>query len=298
MSSSVRAERDKWDNNRDGFLDSSEFRSYFEGRVQQTMQERGLGSSSDRSGDNSRGGSGYFGGFLPPVYEEEDKKPVVYRAGKLPKDLPSWFAQLDSDEDAQIGLYEWRNSRRPLDDFQGMDRNGDGFLTVEEVLRLNQSDSARTADGRGDSERGRDFPRGMMFGAPGAGGPGSMMFGNGNGSFRMTTPGGGEIRIQSSSGGMPSMGREGSGMSPWMGREGGSMSPWMGRDGGGMNRRGGPGGFGGFGGMPFGGMHFGGRDGSSFRGRDGGRDGERGRGGDSDRGKGGDMRDRFRRGKS
>jgi hypothetical protein len=58
----------------------------------------------------------------------------VYRPGSLPAGLPDWFVQLDTDRDAQIGLYEWRKSGRPLEEFQAMDRNNDGFLTVEEVL--------------------------------------------------------------------------------------------------------------------------------------------------------------------
>jgi hypothetical protein len=52
----------------------------------------------------------------------------------LPKELPPWFKQLDTNHDAQIGLYEWKVSGRPLSEFQAMDRNNDGFLTVEEVL--------------------------------------------------------------------------------------------------------------------------------------------------------------------
>ena len=44
------------------------------------------------------------------------------------------FQQLDTDQDGQIGLYEWRTSGRPIDEFEKYDRNGDGFLTIEEVL--------------------------------------------------------------------------------------------------------------------------------------------------------------------
>src|SRR5947199_8733450 len=73
-------------------------------------------------------------GFLPipePI-EEEEKKPVVYRAGTVPKEL-AWFTELDTDGDGQVGLYEWKAARKPIDDFLKMDRNNDGFLTVEEV---------------------------------------------------------------------------------------------------------------------------------------------------------------------
>jgi hypothetical protein len=65
----------------------------------------------------------------------EEARPVVYRAGKLPKEIPSWFQQFDTDRDGQIGLYEWRQAGQSLDDFRRMDRNDDGFLTIAEVLR-------------------------------------------------------------------------------------------------------------------------------------------------------------------
>jgi hypothetical protein len=81
------------------------------------------------------GSDGEFLLPLPaPTAPPEERRPVVYRAGHLPPGLPDWFAQLDTDHDAQIGLYEWKHSGRPLEEFRAMDRNNDGFLTVEEVL--------------------------------------------------------------------------------------------------------------------------------------------------------------------
>jgi hypothetical protein len=63
-----------------------------------------------------------------------DERPVVYSGAKLPPGLPAWFAQLDTDKDGQIGLYEWLAAKKPLAEFQAMDRNGDGFLTPDEVF--------------------------------------------------------------------------------------------------------------------------------------------------------------------
>ena len=60
---------------------------------------------------------------------------MVYRAGKLPKELPEWFQRLDTEHEGQIGLYKWKNSGRPLQEFEAMDLNHDGFLTIDEVLR-------------------------------------------------------------------------------------------------------------------------------------------------------------------
>jgi hypothetical protein len=67
---------------------------------------------------------------------EGENRPAVYRVGKLPKGLPPWFAQLDKDNDGQVGLYEWKAAGKATTEFLSMDANGDGFLTAEEVLRF------------------------------------------------------------------------------------------------------------------------------------------------------------------
>ncbi|HEV3261853.1 MAG TPA: EF-hand domain-containing protein, partial [Gemmataceae bacterium] len=123
MPDELKAELDKWDTDHNGLIDLNEFKAFFQARMQQRIAERPTGQ------DPSSG----------PIYietpaPEEDKKPVVYRSDNLPKGLPPWFAQLDTDKDAQIGLYEWKASGRSLDLFRTIDRNNDGFLTVEEVL--------------------------------------------------------------------------------------------------------------------------------------------------------------------
>jgi Ca2+-binding EF-hand superfamily protein len=55
--------------------------------------------------------------------------------GKLPKGLPAWFHDLDTDGDGQIGLFEWREEGWDLAEFRHCDRNGDGFITPEEMRR-------------------------------------------------------------------------------------------------------------------------------------------------------------------
>ena len=51
--------------------------------------------------------------------------------------MPEWFARLDwqGDRDGQIGLWEARFDKEVFDNFAQIDRNGDGLLTPEEVLR-------------------------------------------------------------------------------------------------------------------------------------------------------------------
>jgi hypothetical protein len=79
-----------------------------------------------------------LGRTMPRLDDKGDavKRPVVYRAGKLPNGLPAWFAQFDTDGDGQIGLYEWVKGGRPVEQFRQMDRNDDGFLTIDEVLHF------------------------------------------------------------------------------------------------------------------------------------------------------------------
>src|SRR5262249_29505269 len=68
--------------------------------------------------------------------EEEDvKRPTVYRAGHLPPELPAWFAELDTDKDGQVSLAEWRRAGKKIEEFQLYDRNDDGYLTAEEMMR-------------------------------------------------------------------------------------------------------------------------------------------------------------------
>jgi Ca2+-binding EF-hand superfamily protein len=128
MPEDLRAERDKWDTDHNGLIDLNEFKAYFQARMQQRMSEMQNG------GGNWWANPGIQTILPAAPAEEEEKKPVVYKVGKLPKELPAWFQQLDTDKDAQIGLYEWKAAGRSIKEFQEIDRNQDGFLTVDEVL--------------------------------------------------------------------------------------------------------------------------------------------------------------------
>lgn len=83
-------------------------------------------SSSSSQGDRdsyraSGGGSGY---------NARDAK------DRLPKGLPSWFAEKDTNDDGQIAMAEyastWNDER--IEEFQSYDANADGLITPEECL--------------------------------------------------------------------------------------------------------------------------------------------------------------------
>jgi Ca2+-binding EF-hand superfamily protein len=179
MPDQLRTERDRWDTDRNGLIDLSEFRAFFEARVQAPPTQS---QASSPSADLPLQGGLSWDYFQGPV-EEPRKPPVVYRAGKLPKELPSWFEQYDTDKDGQIGLYEWKASGKSIQEFEEMDRNKDGFLTVDEVLRFvnkgnengGQSQGMQLGyAGNGNFPDPRNFGRGggPGFGGPGFGGPG------------------------------------------------------------------------------------------------------------------------------
>jgi Ca2+-binding EF-hand superfamily protein len=149
MPEDLRAERERWDTDHNGLIDLNEFKAYFQARMQQRMAERGGGA-----------GAGQPIVLTAPDPVEEEKRPVVYHTGKLPKELPAWFQQLDTNGDAQVSLYEWKAAGRPIDEFIKMDRNGDGFLTVQEVLAYQAKQSKggppQLAGGTSGPSRGPD----------------------------------------------------------------------------------------------------------------------------------------------
>jgi len=94
----------RWDTNRDGLIDLNEYKAYWQSRVQSR-------------GNNGPGG---FGGLIIiPDQPEEERRPVVYRVGNLPKELPAWFTELDIDKTARSACTSgagpagpWMSSRK------------------------------------------------------------------------------------------------------------------------------------------------------------------------------------------
>jgi hypothetical protein len=109
---------DEIDANKDGGIDLAELKAFAAAQI---------ANSPGTTGHSSHGGEGRRD------LEVEEERPLVYRFGKLPKEFP--YAGLDTDEDGQVSLYEWRMAGKPIGEFLDRDLNGDGFLTAEEWLR-------------------------------------------------------------------------------------------------------------------------------------------------------------------
>jgi Ca2+-binding EF-hand superfamily protein len=189
-----------------------------------------------------------------PDVLDEDVRPTIFRAGKLPKELPPWFGEIDKkgDNDGQVGLDEWaKYSSKKIDEFLVMDLNNDGVLTAEEYLKFHkhQEELAKNDPaGATLAQMGQDDPNigammGGMRGGPGGGmigggggmrgGPGGGMIGGGGGM--RGGPGGG---MMGGGGGM--RGGPGGGMIGGGGMRGGMGGGWRGGgDQGGGRQRGG-----------------------------------------------------------
>lgn len=119
----LREDLRRWDRNRDGRIDFEEYRAYFPIRLSRLHDELLSQMNDAKRTAEIR-------------VEDLDSKPVVIAAGKLPAGMPEWFARLDSDQDGQVAMYEWRRAGLSIEEFQKLDSNDDGFLVPHEILKL------------------------------------------------------------------------------------------------------------------------------------------------------------------
>ena len=183
MPPDLRSERELWDKDKNGMIDLQEFKAYYQARIQPPQSAQQAPAGGNNQQDQQWPGY-YYWDYAPQAPAEEERKPpVVYRPGKLPKELPAWFTQIDTDQDGQIGLYEWKASGRTLQEFDEIDRNKDGFLTVDEVLRfVNKGKEGQSGSQQGYAlNSGGDYGGnwGRVFGPPGFGRRGPGGFGPG-----------------------------------------------------------------------------------------------------------------------
>lgn len=150
----------QYDSDRDNKINFDEYLMY----VQSRYQARSLAPEQAPAVPETSLGDG-------------EKRPTVYRSGKLPKELPAWFAQYDKDHDGQISLYEWRLAGESLEKFAQIDRDDDGFLTVEEVLRYQKlAQQSPPASNEQTASAQPPSPAGPILNPAGEGTPRSPFF--------------------------------------------------------------------------------------------------------------------------
>lgn len=123
MAPALRADLKRWDKDKDGWISPDEYLAYFVDRLKKIYTD--WQARSQRT--------------LPPLEVADvvdEDRPAVIRPARLPSGLPAWFAPLDTDQDGQVALYEWRVAGWSLEEFAKVDLNNDGFLEPGEILRL------------------------------------------------------------------------------------------------------------------------------------------------------------------
>lgn len=120
-----------------GFLEQSEW----------TGRMRTEARKADPDGDHRvepKEFQAYFEARVTEAVEAGTKAIANAATADRPGSLPSWFRELDTDGDGQIGLYEWRTGERPINEFKVLDLDGDGLLTPDEYRRHTRAaDAAR-----------------------------------------------------------------------------------------------------------------------------------------------------------
>ena len=154
MTEDLKLEKDKWDVNADSMIDLAEWRAYVTAVV--AYQRRAAANRGTGSRDTARK-AGQRPAHAPRVQNPPRRRLARRRsrppfnegrlAGprgqgngvpRLPSNLPAWFKGYDTDGDGQVSLYEWREREDNDREFSRYDLNGDGFITIEELIRSGQ----------------------------------------------------------------------------------------------------------------------------------------------------------------
>jgi len=98
------------------------------------------------------------GANLPSATAETSRGGATFHVPKsrFPAGLPDWFPRRDLDGDGQLSLAEFapNPTQADLEEFTRYDRNGDGFITVEEYLGPVKPSGGKTATtGKGRAKK-------------------------------------------------------------------------------------------------------------------------------------------------
>lgn len=153
MSEMLRTQLDRWDADHDGLINVDEYKVYYSARLQ--MRDGAPAATPSNP-------------LTVLIEEDYDRRPDVLRVGKLPKEMPKWFAEYDTDQDGQVALHEWFKAGKEIDEFKEWDRNDDALITAEEVLYKMKS-ATKLAGSTGGAPPARPFGGAEMGGRPDSG---------------------------------------------------------------------------------------------------------------------------------
>jgi Ca2+-binding EF-hand superfamily protein len=112
MTARLREDRLRADVDGNGRIDKDEYRAHFGMRVNAAAEV-----------------------ILAKINEQNKGTDGKNATARTKAALPGWFAELDTDKDGQLALFEWRKAGRALNLFMEMDLDNDGLLTRDEYLR-------------------------------------------------------------------------------------------------------------------------------------------------------------------
>jgi Ca2+-binding EF-hand superfamily protein len=152
---SFKEEWQKWDKNKDSKISLEEWKPFVEARQKEfeARREAAKKDADKKDGDKKESIT------RVEIEEIDNTIPVVWRANFLPKELPPWFKELDTNNDGQVSLMEWMKAGKPMSEFAKYDRNDDGLLTPEEVLRAVRLAAGLPANGEAVAANGDETER-------------------------------------------------------------------------------------------------------------------------------------------
>ncbi|MGF1579345.1 MAG: hypothetical protein ACFCD0_08290 [Gemmataceae bacterium] len=139
----------EYDKNGDGKFSRTELQGWL-GRVKQRIEERRKERAESTKKTEPKGGKQRI------VIEELPlERPLVFAFGKMPDGTPDWYTDNDTDKDGQVALYEWRKSGKSITEFLKKDTNQDGFISPDEMIRIEESENEKEASSRSQSSEDR-----------------------------------------------------------------------------------------------------------------------------------------------